>query len=371
LGFQHQQVSPPLTLGLVYQRELVTHSALALALFNHSFGHALFPVFRFLPTNADPERLADEVLDELRASSGKKSVVVAFFSTTHVPFAAPAPWYSRFASPEYGGTHRYLYDIQKLSDVTAGDVRLPERDIDQVRRLYDGSVAAVDAAIGRILSQLDENTTVVLLADHGENLFEPGNTTFHGKWFLGGDEANRVPLVIAGPKIPRGVRVPEPVSLVDLMPTLLELVGQPAGGGDGISLAPALASGHAPAHDVFAETAVWLNGPPDPEGVRYPPLPQLLEADPRDHFQLVLKTRWEDVEVEAKQRMLRRDQRKLLYQPTVGGVRWLQYDMAADPHQERPQPPDPELERAMMKFLARDPERELDARNHLIRRSED
>jgi arylsulfatase A-like enzyme len=371
LGFQHQRVSPPLTLGLVFQREVVMHSALALALLDHRLGRAAFPVFRFLPTNADPERLADEVLDQLRASSGKPSLVVAFFSTTHVPFAAPWPWYRRFASPTYGGPHRYLYDVQKLSDFTSSDVPLPERDVEQVRRLYDGAVASVDAAIGRILSQLDEQTTVVLLADHGENLFEPGETTFHGKWFRGGDEANRVPLIIAGPGVARGLRVPEPVSLVDLAPTLLELLGQRVPELDGISLSAALSSGHAPPHDVFAETGMWLGGPPETDGVRYPKLPQLLEADPRDHFQLVLKTPLEDLVVEAKHRMLRREKMKLLYLPTADGVRWQLYDLSADPHQERALPPTPELQHALKKFLARDPERELDAREHVVRRTED
>jgi arylsulfatase A-like enzyme len=365
-GFEQQTVSPPLTLGLVFEREVVTHSALALSLLNHRLGQRVFPVLRFLMTNADPERLADEVLDELHADTA----VVAFFSTTHVPFAAPWPWYRKLASPGYGGTHRYLYDVQKIADVTGSDVRLPERDVEQVRRLYDGAVGAVDAAIARILSGIDDQTTVVLLADHGENLFEPGNTTFHGKWFRGGDEANRVPLVVAGPKI-AAQRVPEPVSLVDVAPTLLELLGLPAQGFEGVSLLPAFQSGHAPPHDVFAETAVWLAGSPEADGVRYPALPQLLEADPHDHFQLVLKTRYEDVEVEAKHRMLRRGPLKLLYVPTAGGVRWELYDMERDPHQEHALPAPLELQKALKKFLVRDPERELDAREHLVRRTED
>jgi arylsulfatase A-like enzyme len=306
------------------------------------------------------------VLDEVRANSA----VIAFFSTTHVPFAAPWPWYRKYASPAYGGPHRYLYDVQKLGDVTASDVRLPDGDIDQVRHLYDGSVAAVDAAIGRILEHVDDKTYVVLLADHGENLFEPGNTTFHGKWFRGGDEANHVPLVIAGPGV-TARRVPEPVSLVDVAPTLLELLGLPAASFDGVSLTPAMTSGHAPAHDVFAETAVWLAGPPEPDGVHYPALPQLLEADPQDGFQLVLRTRYQDVTVEAKHRMLRRGSSKLIYVPISNGVRWQLYDMDADPHQQRELPAPQELMQAMRKFLQRDPERELDARDHVVRRSED
>jgi arylsulfatase A-like enzyme len=357
-GFTKQVVPPPLTLGLVFEREVVTHSALALALLNHRPGQALFPVLRFLPTNADPERLADEVLAQ------DQPVVFAFFSTTHVPFAAPWPFYRKLASPRYGGPHRYLYDIQKLSDLTGGDVALPARDVEQVRGLYDGAVASVDRAIGRILAHVGPDTTVVVLADHGENLFEPGNTTFHGKWFRGGDEANRVPLIFVGPKVKPG-RDKEPVSLVDVMPTILELMGLPHDGLEGISLLE-----NRP-HDVFAETAVWLAGPPEPDGVKVPPLPRLLEADPHDRFQLVLKTRFEDLEVEAKHRMLRRGSQKLLYIPTESGVRWQLFDMERDPHQQNPLPATDELERAMKKFLLRDPERELDAREHLVRRSED
>ena len=86
----------------------------------------------------------------------------------------------------------------------------------EVRRLFDGydtGVRYADEWIGRILNALADlgvldETAVIISADHGENLFEPGNTTFHGKWFRGGDEANHVPLVISGPGIaPR--RVPE------------------------------------------------------------------------------------------------------------------------------------------------------------------
>ena len=154
--------------------------------------------------------------------------------------------------------------MQKLGDVTGSDVRLPERDVEQVRRLYDGSVAAVDAAIGRLLERVDDQTVVVLLADHGENLFEPGNTTFHGKWFRGGDEANSRAAAVRGAEDSAAARA---------------RAGEPGGrGADAAGFGscrtrastarplPAFSTGHAPEHEVFAETAVWLSGPPEPDG---------------------------------------------------------------------------------------------------------
>jgi arylsulfatase A-like enzyme len=376
LGFQRARLPPPLTLSLVFEREVMVRSPLALALLNHAPGRALFPVLRFLMTNADPDRLADEILDELTHGDARPRAVVAFFSTTHVPFAAPWPYY-RAASPTYGGPHRYAYDVQRLSDVTASEsTAMPAADVAQIRALYDASLASVDAAMGRILAQVGDDTLVVVLSDHGENLFEPGTTTHHGKWFRGGDEANRVPLLFAGPGVRRGATVAEPVSLVDVAPTVAALLGLPPQPADGRSLADAL-TGRAPlaARDVFAETGEWLNGPATPDGVPYPPLTELLEADPDDHFQLVLKPRYEDVVVEAKHRMLRHGTQKLIYIPTRDGVRYELYDLSVDPTQTTDRqagaPEAPALERAIEKFLARDPERELDARGHLQRRTED
>jgi hypothetical protein len=86
---------------------------------------------------------------------------------------------------------------------------------------------------------------------------------------------------------------------------------------------------------------------------------------------LVLKTRYEDIEVEAKHRMLRRGSSKLIYVPISNGVRWQLYDMDVDPRQQRELPVPRELIQAMRKFLQRDPERELDAREHVVRRTED
>src|SRR5205814_6329215 len=106
----------------------ISRSPLALALLNDRAGRALFTVLRYLMTNSDPERLAGEALDDLDAdpSDDRPTALVVFFSTTHVPFAAPSPWYRRFAAPAYGGAHRYAYDVQRLADVTASDRALPD-----------------------------------------------------------------------------------------------------------------------------------------------------------------------------------------------------------------------------------------------------
>jgi arylsulfatase A-like enzyme/Flp pilus assembly protein TadD len=116
---------------------------------------------------------------------------------------------------------------------------------------YDGEVTYADAEIGRVLRAVSEiggdgRTLVVIMGDHGESLGEHGERT-HGMLLY--DGVLRIPLVIAGPGAPAGERR-QPVSIVDVAPTVLRLagLGVPAGmqGRD-------LFSGSA-AHEVYAET---------------------------------------------------------------------------------------------------------------------
>jgi arylsulfatase A-like enzyme/Tfp pilus assembly protein PilF len=107
---------------------------------------------------------------------------------------------------------------------------------------YDGEIAFMDRHLGGLLGELQSRglegaTFVVAAGDHGELLGEHGEMT-HGIQLYRG--ALQVPLVLAGPGIHPG-KVPTPVSLVDLFPTLLDLLGLPIPGGlDGMSLKPLL-----------------------------------------------------------------------------------------------------------------------------------
>jgi arylsulfatase A-like enzyme len=106
----------------------------------------------------------------------------------------------------------------------------------------------VDAQIGRMLDALDagphaENTVIVVWGDHGWHL---GEKQHWGKW-TGWQRSTRVPLIVAPARsMPadaarRDAKCAEPVSLLDLYPTLVEMCGLPAREGlSGRSLAPLL-----------------------------------------------------------------------------------------------------------------------------------
>ena len=96
--------------------------------------------------------------------------------------------------------------------------------------LYDSSIAYWDEAVGAILEALrrnglDRNTVVLVTSDHGEQLLEHG---FFGHANSGYDVGLHVPLVVFDPAEDGiGRRVSRPVSLIDVLPTLLERAGMP------------------------------------------------------------------------------------------------------------------------------------------------
>lgn len=99
-------------------------------------------------------------------------------------------------------------------------------ELEVLHRLYLAEVETVDEKVGGLLRALDaagvrENTYIVFTSDHGEGFDEHG-IFLHGRSFY--DELVHIPLIVAGPGVARGRRVQTPVSLVDLMPTLADLL---------------------------------------------------------------------------------------------------------------------------------------------------
>ena len=107
---------------------------------------------------------------------------------------------------------------------------------------YDGEIEFTDRHVGRLLKQLDEqglaqSTAVIVLSDHGEELGDHGDKHHRRTLYR---EVLRVPLMIRTPGIPPK-RVPDVVAIVDVMPTVLELLGESRVGGlHGRSLVPLL-----------------------------------------------------------------------------------------------------------------------------------
>lgn len=172
--------------------------------------------------------------------------------------------------------------------------------------LYDASVLWADDNVGKVIRLLKERglwdrSVFILLADHGEEFGE------HGAWWHGDtvyEAAMHVPLVVHLPgDAGAGRRVPELVSLTDVMPTLLELLGKGelCAGCRGRSLVPLLAG-------QSADGARTVYGQRQNELGFYKPFQQ----------------RFGDVNV-----LLRREQWKAIW--NEGPATLELYDLAADP----------------------------------------
>ncbi|OFV92393.1 MAG: hypothetical protein A3H95_04830 [Acidobacteria bacterium RIFCSPLOWO2_02_FULL_64_15] len=123
---------------------------------------------------------------------------------------------------------------------------------------YDGEIAYADEIVGRLVRylkthQLYDRSTIVLLSDHGEGLGDHGEQE-HGLFLY--DETIRVPLIIKQEGNARaGARVSDVVQLIDLVPTILDLVQAPTPGSlRGRSLEPLLDGGsRRPGQAVYSE----------------------------------------------------------------------------------------------------------------------
>ena len=195
------------------------------------------------------ERAALDFLDARAAGStaGKPFAAWVHFYDIHKPYNPPAEYAAYGLSPEVPEVLRAPGPDsgQALEDYLA-EITLTERPVSaaELRRivgLYDGGVSATDARLGRLLDKLEAlglapSTLVVFTADHGDELFEHQRYFFHGNSVYQG--TLHVPLVVAGPGVPAGARLPALVQNVDVAPTVLELLGVPVPGDiEGRSLA--------------------------------------------------------------------------------------------------------------------------------------
>jgi arylsulfatase A-like enzyme len=173
----------------------------------------------------------------------------------HAPYRPPADYERRFGDP--GDTSAFNRMYGKLRDIraygggatvtraemTANDID-PESYIRQAVMRYDAEIAHNDKSIELLLGKLRDRgaldrTLVVIASDHGEEFWEHGFGA-HGHSLY--NELIRTALLFWNPALlPNARRVREPVSLTDLMPTLLEMVSAAAAATQqGQSLVPLL-----------------------------------------------------------------------------------------------------------------------------------
>jgi len=152
---------------------------------------------------------------------------------THSPWVAHQPWIDRYDPEPYDGPHqqRSAPGALGIRRGVMGCSKVPEtRDLARLNAIYDSSVSYQDARLGDLVAALrrwgiEDQTMIIVTADHGEEWFEDGRCGHGGSLR---DTLLRVPLLVHYPaRFPGGVVVDEGAEGVDLLPTILDALGAP------------------------------------------------------------------------------------------------------------------------------------------------
>jgi choline-sulfatase len=197
---------------------------------------------------------ADWAIAKMKAKPHEPFCLAVGFSLPHVPCYAPQKWFDLYPTddlllpamrkqdrddvPRFAWYLHWQLPEPRLNYLVEQKQWLP------LVRAYLASVSFMDAQVGRLLQTLEENgladnTIVVLWSDHGWHLGEKDITGKNTLW----ERSTRVPLIFAGPGVPKNATRSSPAELLDVYPTLSDLCGLPPRSElEGHSLVPQLQS---------------------------------------------------------------------------------------------------------------------------------
>jgi choline-sulfatase len=198
-------------------------------------------------------RAVRAIFDFARSADRRPFFLAVSFANPHDPWELRAPYWDMYDRGEidlpavpaipFDEADPHSRRLREMCGVDAA--ALSDEQVRAARHGYCAAVSYMDERVGEVLGALGEaglgdDTIVVFTSDHGEMLGE------RGLWFKMSffDGSARVPLFVREPAGATGRRVAEPVSLLDVGPTLLELTGAaPLAGVDGESLVPLMHAG--------------------------------------------------------------------------------------------------------------------------------
>ncbi len=223
----------------------------------YGFGEG-FDRHRYLPETR-AEEVTNQAVHFLEARGDSDFFLFLHYYDPHWHYDPPAP-YDRAFDPKYEGEARGVWWDFKEHDASSID----PRDLHHIQALYDGEILYTDREVERLFQEMKrlgvfENALVVVTSDHGEEFLDHGEWE-HQKTLY--EEQLRIPLLVKLPGSAMGSRrVKGQVSLVDVAPTVLDVLGVEAPETfEGRSLLEAARSGEATESEIWAETEHTIDG---------------------------------------------------------------------------------------------------------------
>ena len=338
LGFKNV-IAPTFNASVLIEQILLKSNIFITPFITNRAGMIIFPSIREFAEFADPFLVADDIRSQIDAGkrSGKPFFITSFFSVTHFPFSSPWPYYGKYTDPSYSGPSKYLKNriisLGKNDDTISQ--KLDVKEIEHVRALYDGCLRGFDDSFAQIISHLEkrglaENTVVVLLSDHGENLYEYDNGMGHGE-HLRGNWSLRVPFAVRAKGLNPRV-ITDTRSLIDVAPTICEIMNiDPPESFEGGSILRSLSRGF----DAYMETGLWFDTSGDyffqKKRIYYPDVTGLSAIEFNYHSEVYVSRKYSNLTNIGKYRAIKSRPYKLIYMPTAHGIEYELYNTEKDP----------------------------------------
>lgn len=193
--------------------------------------------------------------------SEKPWLLYVGFVNPHPPYKAPPEWFDFYRDKPLSMPVQYTLDKRPMHPVLESIRRFnelqdefDEKTVRKAIQTYYAKVSFLDEQIGNVLDTventgLSDDTRIIYVSDHGENL---GN---HGLWYKQTmyEESAGIPLIVAGPDIPKGQRRKTISNIVDIFPTVLSSFNIKCPTCDGMDLLPVVMGEEQPERYTFSE----------------------------------------------------------------------------------------------------------------------
>ena len=174
--------------------------------------------------------VAADVLDWLdKRPQDKPFLLYMHTIDPHVPYRPPKSFVSQYADPGYNGKVEPGQTAKLLEKIKVGSFKPRKKDKRYLEALYDAEISYHDVHFAAVMEGLEkrgiaDETMVVITSDHGEEFWDHGSVG-HGHSVY--DELLHIPLIVRIPGVTEGKqRIESAVGLVDIMPTILDALGQ-------------------------------------------------------------------------------------------------------------------------------------------------
>ena len=187
-----------------------------------------FDEFLHVPESAERASpsswVTDQAISWIEGRGDRPLFLFVHYYDVHSDYSSLPSYTKLFDEPYSGPVDGTTAQMQAAR---LGEIQLGASDARQLVNLYDAGIRQMDDELKRIFSVLEQSallddTLLVVTSDHGEEFLEHGSL-LHGRQHY--EESIRIPLFLRYPPALPAARIATPVSLVDVMPTILAIAG--------------------------------------------------------------------------------------------------------------------------------------------------